>query len=62
MWYRGKGAILPGDDVVEFAGRQMADDKVPDLVYRLDALPLTASGKVKRRELAQVVALDLTAS
>ena len=56
------GAILRGGDITDDARRQMADDHVPDLVRCVDALPLTASGKVTRRELAQVVALDLTAS
>jgi fatty-acyl-CoA synthase len=40
----------------------MADYKVPDLVRFFDALPMTASGKVKRRELAQIVALEHTAT
>jgi fatty-acyl-CoA synthase len=57
-----EGAILRGEDITEYARRQLADYKVPDLVRFFDALPLTASGKVKRRELAQVVALDHTAS
>ncbi len=57
-----EGAILRGEDILEFARRQMADYKVPDLVRFFDVLPLTASGKVKRRELAQVVALDHSAS
>jgi len=33
---------------------------VPDLVRFFDAFPLTGSGKVKRRELAQVVGLELS--
>ena len=57
-----EGAILRGEDITEYARRQMADYKVPDLVRFFDALPLTASGKVKRRELAQVVALEHPAS
>jgi fatty-acyl-CoA synthase len=57
-----EGAILRGEDITDFARKQMADYKVPDLVRFFDALPLTASGKVKRRELAQVVALEHTAS
>jgi fatty-acyl-CoA synthase len=57
-----EGAILRGEDITDYARRQMADYKVPDLVRFFDALPLTPSGKVKRRELAQVVALDHTAS
>ncbi|MBI1722949.1 MAG: acyl--CoA ligase [Gemmatimonadetes bacterium] len=57
-----EGAIVRGEEFVDFAREQMADYKVPDLVRFFDALPMTASGKVKRRELAQVVALELTAS
>ena len=57
-----EGAILRGEDITDFVRKQMADYKVPDLVRFFDALPLTASGKVKRRELAQVVALEHTAS
>ncbi len=57
-----EGAILRGEDIIAFAREQMADYKVPDLVRFFDALPMTASGKVKRRELAQVVALEHTAT
>jgi len=57
-----EGAILRGEDITDFARKQMADYEVPDLVRFFDALPLTASGKVTRRELAQVVALEHTAS
>jgi fatty-acyl-CoA synthase len=57
-----EGAALRGEDITAFARRQLADYKVPDLVRFFDSLPLTASGKVKRRELAQVVALDHPAS
>jgi fatty-acyl-CoA synthase len=57
-----EGAIIRGEDITEFAREQLADYKVPDVVRFFDALRLTASGKVKRRELAQVVALEHTAS
>ena len=57
-----EGAIVRGEDILDFAREQMADYKVPDLVRFFDALPMTASGKVKRRELSQVVALEHTAS
>jgi len=56
-----EGAIVRGEDITEFAREQMAEYKVPDLVRFFDSLPMTASGKVKRRELAQVVALEHTA-
>jgi fatty-acyl-CoA synthase len=57
-----EGAIVRGEDITEFAREQMAEYKVPDLVRFFDELPMTASGKVKRRELAQVVSLEHTAS
>lgn len=57
-----EGAIVRGEDILAYAREQLADHKVPDLVRFVDALPLTASGKVKRRELAQAMALELTAS
>ena len=57
-----EGAIVRGEDILDFAREQMADYKVPDLVRFFDALPMTASGKIRRRELAQVVTLEHTAS
>jgi fatty-acyl-CoA synthase len=57
-----EGAVVRGEDILAFAREHMADHKVPDLVRFFDALPMTASGKVKRRELAQVLALELTTS
>ncbi len=56
-----EGAVVRGEDIVAYARDEMADYKVPDVVRFFDALPMTASGKVKRRELAQVVALEHTA-
>jgi fatty-acyl-CoA synthase len=55
-----EGAVVRGEDILQYAREQMADYKLPDLVRFFDALPMTASGKVKRRELAQVVALEHT--
>ena len=57
-----EGAVVRGEDILEFARAQMAEYKLPDLVRFFDALPMTASGKVKRRELSQVVALEHTES
>jgi fatty-acyl-CoA synthase len=57
-----EGAVVRGEDVLQYAREQMADYKLPDLVRFFDALPMTASGKVKRRELAQIVALEHTVS
>jgi fatty-acyl-CoA synthase len=57
-----EGAIVRADDLIAYAREAMAEYKVPDLVRRFDAFPLTSSGKVRRRELAKVVAVELTAS
>jgi acyl-CoA synthetase (AMP-forming)/AMP-acid ligase II len=60
------GTVLPVNPALgyhlDFAREQVANHKVPDVVRCFDVLPLTASGKVGRRELGQVVALELTAS
>jgi len=57
-----EGAIVTGDELKEFCREHLADYKVPDLVRFFDAFPLTGSGKVKRRELARVVGLELSAT
>ena len=57
-----EGAIVTGDELKEFCREHVADFKVPDLVRFFDSFPLTGSGKVKRRELAQVVGLELSAT
>jgi len=56
-----EGAIITGDELKEFCREAVADYKVPDLVRFFDTFPLTGSGKVKRRELSQVVSLELSA-
>src|SRR3989442_256314 len=55
-----EGSIVTGDELKDFCRDAVADYKVPDLVRFFDAFPLTGSGKVKRRELAQVVGLELS--
>ena len=55
-----EGAVITGDELKHFAEDTMADYKVPDLVRFFDAFPMTGSGKVKRRELERMVALDHT--
>ncbi len=57
-----EGANVTGDELKEFTREHVADFKVPDLVRFFDSFPLTGSGKVKRRELAQVVGLELSAT
>ncbi len=57
-----EGAIVTGDELKEYCRDHMADYRVPDLVRFFDTFPMTGSGKVKRRELAQVVGLELSAT
>jgi fatty-acyl-CoA synthase len=57
-----EGAIVTGDELKEFSGERVADYKVPDLVRFFDTFPMTGSGQVKRRELTQVVGLELSAT
>jgi len=56
-----EGAVITGGELKEFARDTMADYKLPDLVRFFDTFPMTGSGKVKRRELERVVALEHTA-
>lgn len=56
-----EGAVITGEEIREFARDTVADYKVPDLVRFFDAFPMTGSGKVKRRDLERLVALDHTA-
>ncbi|HKW41221.1 MAG TPA: class I adenylate-forming enzyme family protein [Gemmatimonadales bacterium] len=57
-----EGSIVTGDELKDFCRDAVADHKLPDLVRFFDTLPLTGSGKVKRRELTQVVGLELSAT
>jgi fatty-acyl-CoA synthase len=57
-----EGAVITGSELKEFARDTMADFKLPDLVRFFDAFPMTGSGKVKRRELERMVALEYTAT
>ena len=54
-----EGAIVTGDELKSYVREHVADYRVPDLVRFFDTFPLTGSGKVKRRELAQVVGMEL---
>ena len=53
-----EGAIVTGDEMKDFCRDHVADYKVPDLVRFFDSFPMTGSGKVKRRELAELVRLE----
>ena len=57
-----EGAIITGDELKQFTRDQLADHKVPDLVRFFDAFPITGSGKVERRELAQMVGLEMSST
>jgi fatty-acyl-CoA synthase len=53
-----EGAVLTLKDVKDYARETLANYKTPDLVRFFDRFPMTPSGKVRRRELQRVVALD----
>jgi fatty-acyl-CoA synthase len=55
-----EGAIVTGDELKDYCREQLPDYKVPDRVRFFDTFPMTGSGKVKRRELAQVVGLEMS--
>ena len=57
-----EGAVLDGDELKGFVREQLADHKIPDLVRFFETFPLTGSGKVLRKELAQVVGMELSAT
>jgi fatty-acyl-CoA synthase len=52
-----EGAVVTGPDLRRFCQDLLAATKVPDLVRFFDSFPMTASGKVKRQELARVVGM-----
>ena len=45
------GAVLTGSELKRFAQVRLPEYAVPDTVINIDALPLTASGKIARRSL-----------
>lgn len=53
-----EGAIVTGDEIMEWCRGALADYKVPDLVRFLDAFPLTGSGKIRRVELARMISAE----
>jgi acyl-CoA synthetase (AMP-forming)/AMP-acid ligase II len=50
-----EGAIVDGEEIIEWCDLTLADYKTPDLVRFLDALPLTETGRVRRAELSRMV-------
>ena len=57
-----EGAVLPGDELQEFYREYLVDHKIPDLVRFFDTFPVSESGMVQRRELTQIVSLELSAT
>lgn len=55
-----EGAIVTREELRDFCRDQVADYKVPDLVRFFDEFPTTSGNAVKRKELAQVVELELS--
>ena len=49
------GSHVQADDLRRWMQERMAPHKVPKRFYRLHTLPVTATGKVKRSELARIV-------
>ncbi|MBC2931725.1 long-chain fatty acid--CoA ligase [Nocardioides sp. zg-1228] len=49
---RKEGATVTEDELVEWSKEQMAAYKYPRIVEFVDALPMTATGKILKRELA----------
>jgi fatty-acyl-CoA synthase len=50
-----EGAIVTGQEIKDWCRTTLSDYKVPDLVRFLDVFPLTATGKVRRVELARMI-------
>jgi len=50
-----EGAIVTGKELRAWCGRTLADHKVPDVIRFMDALPMTATGKVHRIGLARLL-------
>jgi long-chain acyl-CoA synthetase len=48
---RHQGATVTEDELVAWAKEQMAGYKYPRIVQFVDALPMTATGKILKREL-----------
>ncbi|MYG81814.1 MAG: long-chain fatty acid--CoA ligase, partial [Gemmatimonadetes bacterium] len=55
---RIEGGIVTGNEIRSWCAATLADYKVPDLVTFMEELPLTATGKVWRREVARRVVAE----
>jgi long-chain acyl-CoA synthetase len=49
---RNPGAAITEDELIEWAKEQMANYKYPRIVEFVDALPMTSTGKILKRELS----------
>jgi long-chain acyl-CoA synthetase len=49
---RAEGATISEDELVAWAREQMAGYKYPRIVEFADSLPMTATGKILKRELS----------
>jgi acyl-CoA synthetase (AMP-forming)/AMP-acid ligase II len=50
------GAEIALEELLSFARGRLAGYKVPRVIRLLDALPLTASGKIERRAVQELLA------
>jgi len=50
-----EGAIVTGQEIVDWCRVTLADYKIPDLVRFIDAFPRTGTGKIRRVELSRVI-------
>jgi fatty-acyl-CoA synthase len=50
-----EGAIVTGQEIIDWCAATLADYKVPDLVHFVDEFPMTGTGKVRRVELSRRV-------
>lgn len=57
-----EGAMVTGDELKEHCRDQLANYKVPDLVRFFDTFPMTGDAKVKRKELEEIVRMEMSAS
>jgi len=50
-----EGAVVTGPELMRFCQDMLAATKVPDLVRFFDDFPRTASGKIRRQDVARMV-------
>jgi acyl-CoA synthetase (AMP-forming)/AMP-acid ligase II len=51
-----EGAIVTGQEIMDWCRETLADPKIPDLVRFVDELPRTDTGQVRRTDLSRQVA------